>query len=275
MAGSAFVLPQIIVLMNGRILASYGSYALISWSFYIKVIASVTMYIVGPTHIWILGAYMLIDAVLPSAAFSLFNLTVSDIIQEDQRLHNRRLPLSSMVFGLNALVTKPAQSIAPMTVLRILSSFGYQPNAGNVHGALPTGDDFKSAIFGIVCFFPAIIGVVQMTEKKEDTEKKTEDTEKKTEDTEKKTEDTEKKTEDTEKKTEDTEKKTEDAEKKTEDTEKKTEDTEKKTDDTEKKTEDTEKKTEDTEKKMGEKDGRYGEKDGRYGEKDGYFYSQK
>ena len=31
-----------------------------------------------------------------------------------------------MVFGTNALFTKPAQSLAPMTVLTILNQFGYE-----------------------------------------------------------------------------------------------------------------------------------------------------
>lgn len=35
-------------------------------------------------------------------------------------------PLSSMVFGTNALFTKPAQSLAPMIVLSILNQFGYE-----------------------------------------------------------------------------------------------------------------------------------------------------
>ena len=35
-------------------------------------------------------------------------------------------PLSSMVFGTNALFTKPAQSLAPMLVVTILNQFNYE-----------------------------------------------------------------------------------------------------------------------------------------------------
>ena len=35
-------------------------------------------------------------------------------------------PVSSLVFGTNALFTKPAQSLAPMLVVAILSSYGYE-----------------------------------------------------------------------------------------------------------------------------------------------------
>lgn len=37
-----------------------------------------------------------------------------------------RSPLSSMVFGTNALFTKPAQSLAPMLVVTLLNQFGYE-----------------------------------------------------------------------------------------------------------------------------------------------------
>ena len=35
-------------------------------------------------------------------------------------------PISSMIFGTNALFTKPAQSLAPMMVVHILSRYGYK-----------------------------------------------------------------------------------------------------------------------------------------------------
>lgn len=42
-------------------------------------------------------------------------------------------PLSSMVFGTNALFTKPAQSFAPMLVVYILNIYGYEDmKDGNV-----------------------------------------------------------------------------------------------------------------------------------------------
>ena len=37
-----------------------------------------------------------------------------------------RNPVSSMVFGINALITKPAQSLSPMIVVYILKQSGYK-----------------------------------------------------------------------------------------------------------------------------------------------------
>eukprot|EP00794_Sanderia_malayensis_P014200 gene14200-15682_t len=165
MAGSAFVLPQLVVLLSGRLISQYGSYTLIMWSFYAKVLLSLFMYLIGPSYIWLLAAFMLIDATLPSAAFSLFNFSVTDIIEEDSERFKRRRPISSMIFGTNALVTKPAQSIAPMLIVYILGIYGYKTqkvfgqklDAKNDHSA-----DIETAMFNLLCFIPAMVGVIQI-----------------------------------------------------------------------------------------------------------------
>ena len=56
------------------------------------------------------------DFCLGSAIFATFNLLVSDVIDDDMRKNKRPAPLSSSVFGTNALITKPAMSLAPMLV---------------------------------------------------------------------------------------------------------------------------------------------------------------
>jgi Na+/melibiose symporter-like transporter len=66
-----------------------------------------------------------------------------------------RHPLSSMVFGTNALVTKPAQSLAPMLVTAILASYGYQRATGSGAGAL------HGAMFLLACAVPVGVGVLQ------------------------------------------------------------------------------------------------------------------
>ena len=52
---------------------------------------------------------------------------LSDIIDNDTAANNRPHSMSSTVFGLNALFTKPAQSIGPMIVFSILLHSGYAP----------------------------------------------------------------------------------------------------------------------------------------------------
>nr|XP_029507456.1 transmembrane protein 180-like [Oncorhynchus nerka] len=84
------------------------------------------MLVLGPHHYYILAFFLTANMVLVQAAFSLFNLPLADIIDSDLQRHKRSSPLSSMVFGTNALFTKPAQSLAPMLVVSILNQFGYE-----------------------------------------------------------------------------------------------------------------------------------------------------
>ncbi|XP_023254120.1 transmembrane protein 180-like [Seriola lalandi dorsalis] len=84
------------------------------------------MLVLGPQHYYLLAFFLTVNMVIIQAAFSLFSLPLADIIDTDLKLYKRSSPLSSMVFGTNALFTKPAQSLAPMIVLSILNQFGYE-----------------------------------------------------------------------------------------------------------------------------------------------------
>jgi len=84
-------------------------------------------------------------------------------------------PLSSMVFGLNALVTKPAISLAPMITVAILNRYGYS----SVVKTVPLGDlysasstvalttatdslELTAAMFYTSCLVPVVTGVIQL-----------------------------------------------------------------------------------------------------------------
>lgn len=54
-------------------------------------------------------------------------------------------PLSSMVFGTNALFTKPAQSLAPMMVLNVLNQFGYEQLKDAERNLTPRYKEFVEA----------------------------------------------------------------------------------------------------------------------------------
>ena len=67
-----------------------------------------------------------------------------------------------MVFGTNALVTKPAISFAPMLVVFILNRHGYE--SVKTATAVPPGVtvDLNSAMFNVMCFIPVSIGLLQL-----------------------------------------------------------------------------------------------------------------
>ena len=83
-------------------------------------------------------------------------------------------PLSSMVFGLNALVTKPAISFAPMITVAVLNSYGYSSSLSTVPGVLTStvaatevqhaasDDVLTSAMFHMTCAVPVVTGLLQL-----------------------------------------------------------------------------------------------------------------
>lgn len=72
-----------------------------------------------------------------------------------------RKPIASMVYGSNALVVKPALSLAPMTVSAILNRCGYDL----VKDGTATAEQkiyLQDTIFMFSCFAPVVIGILQI-----------------------------------------------------------------------------------------------------------------
>ncbi|XP_047142132.1 transmembrane protein 180 isoform X1 [Hydra vulgaris] len=157
MAGGAFILPSVAVLMFSPLILKYGSYYMIKLSFLFKILIGGFFFMFGYTSPWLVAAFMILDSTIVSATFSLFNLSVSDIIDHDQICYNRSRPVSSMIFGLNALITKPAQSLAPVIILFLLNKAGYKNDTmtDSIEKSL------SEAMFSIMVFVPIIIGVLQ------------------------------------------------------------------------------------------------------------------
>ena len=65
-----------------------------------------------------------------------------------------------MVYGTNALVVKPALSLAPMMVVAILNRYGYD----QLQKKTLTGDQIDSlnnVMFTLLCCIPLIVGLFQ------------------------------------------------------------------------------------------------------------------
>ncbi|XP_067032600.1 transmembrane protein 180-like isoform X2 [Acropora muricata] len=166
LTGSVFILPRILVLATSPLLAKFGSYKVILWSFYVKVSLPALVFLAGLNNIWILYIFLIVDNCLPDATFSLFNLSVSDIIDDDMEKYHRNAPISSMIFGTNALFTKPAQSLAPMMVVHILSRYGYKDSQQTGKGeivSVTASQQLKDAMFCLLCMVPLLVAVFQIT----------------------------------------------------------------------------------------------------------------
>ncbi|XP_044513384.1 transmembrane protein 180-like [Gracilinanus agilis] len=163
MYGAGFICPQFLVLISHSWLKKFGYYKVILFSFYIEGAAAAVMFILGQEHYYILAFYLTASMVVVQASFSLFNLPLADIIDADVVKFNRKSPLSSMVFGTNALFTKPAQSLAPMVIVTVLNQFGYEQlnkTALQVDPSLLTG--LHDAMFILICLLPLGITVIQI-----------------------------------------------------------------------------------------------------------------
>jgi hypothetical protein len=80
-----------------------------------------------PIALLVVGAFLVFNRVSTEAVCRLMNLCVADIVDEDQWQHRRRLKLSASVFGLQALLTKPFTSLAPMFGWWVLDHAGCKP----------------------------------------------------------------------------------------------------------------------------------------------------
>lgn len=163
MYGAGFICPQLLVLSCQSLLRGVGYYRIILITFYVEAGMGAIMLALGPQHHYVLAFFLTINMVIIQAAFSLFGLPLADIIDSDLQKYKRSCPLSSMVFGTNALCTKPAQSLAPMFVLGILNQFGYeQLKEAAKDSNLRSWESLQRIMFYLVCLVPMTVAVLQI-----------------------------------------------------------------------------------------------------------------
>ncbi|XP_040919173.1 transmembrane protein 180 [Toxotes jaculatrix] len=163
MYGAGFICPQLLVLSCQSLLHGLGYYRVILFTFYMEAGMAAIMLVLGSQHYYILAFFLTINMVIIQAAFSLFGLPLADIIDTDLHKYKRSSPLSSMVFGTNALFTKPAQSLAPMIVLSVLNQFGYEQLKEAGKDSNPSAlESLHRVMFYLVCLVPMCVAVVQV-----------------------------------------------------------------------------------------------------------------
>ncbi|KAG8513514.1 Transmembrane protein 180 [Galemys pyrenaicus] len=156
MYGAGFICPQCLVLISQSWLKKFGYYKIILISFYLKGTASVVMLLLGQQSYFFLTLCLTIIMVIVQASFCLLHLPLADMIDADLLKFNRQSPLSTMVFGINALFTKPAQALAPVMILSRLNHFGY----GNSNKSSIV--ELHDAMFNLICLVPLGIALIQI-----------------------------------------------------------------------------------------------------------------
>ncbi|MCJ8746025.1 hypothetical protein PDJAM_G00137040 [Pangasius djambal] len=133
MYGAGFICPQLLVLCSQYLLHVMGYYCIILITFAVEAGAAMVMLLLGPGHYYCL------------ALFITGNIS----------------PLSSMVFGTNALFTKPAQSLAPMLVVSILNQYGYEEMKDGKVTDQSALEALHSTMFYLVCLVPLCVTALQ------------------------------------------------------------------------------------------------------------------
>ncbi|PVD30968.1 hypothetical protein C0Q70_10244 [Pomacea canaliculata] len=112
--GLSFVAPHINNLYFLYLCRKWGVYFVIRMLFGVKLLMAVFMLIVGPGNLVFLCIFIASNRVFTEGTCKLLSLVISDLVDEDYMLHNRKQAVSALIFGTAALLSKPGQTFAPL-----------------------------------------------------------------------------------------------------------------------------------------------------------------
>ncbi|VDO66811.1 unnamed protein product [Onchocerca flexuosa] len=95
-------------------------------SFMASMIASMLLLIFGHNSPYLIILFMFSDSILVHSISPLYQVLLADYIDEDMTYYSRPKPISTIIYGLVAVLVRPAQSFAPFIVVVILTQFGYK-----------------------------------------------------------------------------------------------------------------------------------------------------
>ncbi|XP_077989683.1 transmembrane protein 180-like [Glandiceps talaboti] len=159
--GSIFLLPQLFVILGAPFIERLGGYRVYLFLFCVKIITSILLY-VSEASPFFLAIFFVLDTSLPMATSKLFNLLMSDCIDADMERNKRVNPLSSMFFAANAVIIKPAQSIAPIIVVALLNANGFEEVRSGRTVDRETIAQLRFVMFQIAWLVPFVSGLVQV-----------------------------------------------------------------------------------------------------------------
>lgn len=156
--GGMSLMSTIVIICGASLVTRYSYYYVIRSAFIFMTVAGVVMLHIGQGHPWCFMTFLLADNCAAGATFSLFNMPQADIADDNKIRYNRTHPISSTVFGISALVSKPALALSPMFAVYILNSYGYSELTKKDIEASP---ELKHVMFLLVCLYPVVIGSLQ------------------------------------------------------------------------------------------------------------------
>ncbi|XP_070534775.1 transmembrane protein 180-like [Ptychodera flava] len=149
------------VIVGAPFIERLGGYRIYLLLFCVKIFTSILLYL-SEAHPLFLMIFFVLDTSLPMATSKIFNLLLSDNIDADMERNKRVNPLSSMFFAANAVIIKPAQSIAPIMVVAVLNRNGFeQVRSGQTYDP-DIVNQLRFVMFQIAWLVPFVSGLIQV-----------------------------------------------------------------------------------------------------------------
>ncbi|CAD5112739.1 DgyrCDS1958 [Dimorphilus gyrociliatus] len=141
---------------------------------WVKVLFAILMFFfVGPNGSYvIIGIFIATNRMFTEGTCKLLGLIISDLVDEDTVIQNRKQPVSALVYGTAALLAKPGQTLAPLIGLSLLGFLTGNDIFSQVDNhslkldatLLPQAlhDAFKDAAFKLLVLVPILCGGIQL-----------------------------------------------------------------------------------------------------------------
>uniref|UniRef100_A0A914HEP8 Uncharacterized protein n=1 Tax=Globodera rostochiensis TaxID=31243 RepID=A0A914HEP8_GLORO len=148
--------PQIIVITNDKMLLRKGTYRVMMYGLLASICSTVLYTLSASPFVIIL--FMVIDSITVHAISPLFNILFSEVIEDDKTRYSRKSALSSLIFSLNALFTKPAISIAPVVIVYLLNQNGYELYQSKAF----VSDQLRLCMSRVLFAIPLLLGTLEL-----------------------------------------------------------------------------------------------------------------
>jgi len=171
--GISFVAPHINNLYFLTLCRRHGTYRVIQGLFYVKLALSFLMLILGPNHVLLMCLFIASNRVFTEGTCKLLSLVISDLVDEDYVVHNRKEAVSALLFGTAAFVSKPGQTLAPLLGTWLLSiQTGHDVfSSGNEMGSIKLDSGsldneastlYRTGVFHLLVYVPIVCAILQL-----------------------------------------------------------------------------------------------------------------
>ena len=134
-----------------------------------KLLLAVSMWTIGTEYWYLLCVFVASNRVFTEGICKLLNLVQADLVDEDYVVFRRRAPVSALVLGTSALLSKPGQTVAPLLGSYLMcvntgkSMFENEDGSETLLGSVVSDDrDAKLGCFNVLVSVPIWCALIQL-----------------------------------------------------------------------------------------------------------------